>query len=244
MKVFLSLLGVLLMIAPSVSAEEKLSPSEIIARARATVGTEENLEELVTLKLVGELESADSSVPEATLLILARKPCSQRLEIRVGDLVETTILNGKKGCIVRSNLSADSSQMRLLRGEELERVRYTTQQFFNFYRPDFKNGEKVHHDGTLSHRGQRVHKLRYAYPDGSETIRYFSTVEDDLVAMVSENGVESINLGEQVVGGIKYPERIEYYEDGRKLHSVVLHEIQVNKPLPGGVFKIPSGSEN
>lgn len=226
---------------PSLSAAEKLSPSEIIDRARATVGTEDHLEELVTLKLIGELEPVDPSVPEATLLMLARKPCSQRMEIRIGDMVETTILNEKKGCIVRSNLNADSSQMRLLTEEELERVRYTTKQFFNFYRPDFKNGEEVQHAGTQSYRGERVHKLLYAYPDGSETIRYFSVFDDELVAMVSENGVESINVGEQMIGGIKYPERIDYYEDGRKLHSVVFREIHVNDPLPGGVFKIPSG---
>ncbi|MFP4261645.1 MAG: hypothetical protein ACLFS1_11265 [Opitutales bacterium] len=241
MKAILRFTGVLLMMAAPLRAEDAITPVAIIDRARATVGTEDRLEGLVTLELVGELAPADPSVPEATLLILARKPCSQRLEIRVGDMVETTILDGKKGCIVRSNLSAESSRMRLLTEKELERVRYTTKQFFNFYRPDFKNGEKVHYAGTQSHRGERVHKLRYAYPNGYETIRYFSTVEDHLVAMVTENGVESINVGEQMVDGIKYPERIEYYESGQKLHSVILREIKVNKPLPGGIFKIPSG---
>lgn len=240
-KLFQIVTLVLIAVVPLAAAD--LSPAEIINRARATVGTADKLDALVTLKLVCSIEPADPSVPAATLLILARKPYSQRLEIRIGDMVETTILNGEKGCLVRSNLAAEASQIRPLVEEELERARYTTRQFFNFYRPDFKNGEKVVYEGMVSHRDQRVHKLRYAYPDGLETIRYFSVNEDDLVSVVSENKVESVNIGRQVVDGIKYPERIDYYEDGRKLHSVVLQEIEVNKPLPAGIFEIPTGGE-
>lgn len=217
--------------------------ADVIDRARATVGSEASLDALVTLRLVGSLEPADPSVPAATLLILARKPCSQRLEIRVDDMVETTILDGKEGCIVRSNLIEDASQMRPLTEEELSRVRYTTKQFFSFYRPDFKNGEKVAFETTTTHRGERVHKLRYVHPEGMETVRYFSTDEDVLVATVSDGGVESVQRGQQIVSGIKYPERIDYYESGKKLHSVVVRGVDVNQPLPAGIFEIPSGGE-
>ncbi len=51
------------------------------------------------------------------------------MEIRVDDIVETTILNGDRGCIIRSNLNADASRMRDLVGMELERVLYSTPQF-------------------------------------------------------------------------------------------------------------------
>ena len=242
MKKFLQILAVFVIgVAPVVATN--YAPEDIIERARSTVGTAEKLDALVTLKLRATLEPAGTSVPAATLLIFARKPCSQRLEIRVGDMVETTILNGRKGCLVRSNLEVGASQMRVLADAELARVRYTTRQFFNFYRPDFKNGEKVAYEGTHSYRGHRVHKLRYAYSDGLETIRYFSVNEDELLAVVSENDIESINIGQQVIDGITYPERIDYYENDEKLHSVILHQVQINKPLPAGIFEIPSESE-
>lgn len=236
-------LAVCCLLVASLQAQSGNLPTDIINRARATVGTEESLESLVTLRLVGQLEPADPSVPEATLLIVARKPCSQRLEIRVNDMVETTIVDGKKGCIVRTNLAAEASKLRPLTDEELARVRHTTRQFFNFYRPDFKNGEKVHYEGVTSHRGEQVHKLRYVYPDGLETLRYFSVTEDRLIALVSSNGVESVYVGERTVSGIKYPERIEYYEGERKLHAIAFHEIEVNRPLAAGIFDIPSASE-
>jgi len=236
----ITLLSTLLTVAASPHARE-ITAGEVIDRARATVGADKALDGMVTLQLVGSLDPADPEIPSATLLIVARKPASQRLEIKVDDIVETTILNGKKGCIIRSNLSADASRMRDLVGPEMERVLYSTRQFFNFYRPDFKNGEKVRLEGIENHRGQRAYKLAYQYPGGLETVRYFSVEDDTLVATVTENGVESIGVGSQTVGGIRFPERIEYYEGERKLHTIVLAEVKVNKPLRSGIFDIPEG---
>jgi hypothetical protein len=226
--------------AAALSAQE-VSETEIINRARATVGLESALDGLVTLQLIGQLEPADSEMPPATLLIIARKPLSQRLEIKIDDIVETTILDCGKGCIIRSNLNANASQMRDLIGPELDRVTFSTRQFFNFYRPDFKNGEKVSLQGTETHRGERCYKLLYEYPDGLKTIRYFSMLNDTLVSTVTENGVESVGIDLQSINGIKFPQKIEYYEGDRKLHTIILNEIKVNKPLPAGIFEIPQG---
>jgi len=161
------------------------------------------------------------------------------MEIKVDDIVETTLLHGDKGCIIRSNLNAEASQMRDLIGPELKRVTYSTRQLFNFYRPDFKNGEKVSLQGIESHRGQRCYKLLYEYPDGLSTLRYFSIVDDTLVSTITENGVESLGVGSQTIDGIRFPERIEYYEGERKLHTIVVREVKVNQPLASGIFDIP-----
>lgn len=232
----------LLLLCPLV-AQQAPSAAEIINRARATLGTEKALNAVVTLKMVGSLEPADPEVPAATVLIMARKPCSQRLEIRVDDMVETTILNGRTACIIRSNLKEDTSRMRELTGGELERVRHSTRQFFKFYRPDFRNGERASHEGIVSHRDKRCHKIKYKYSDGLETIRFFSVEDDTMVATITENGVESVNHGRQIVKGIKYPESIDYYEDGRMLHTIQFSEVHVNKPLTAGIFKIPKAPE-
>jgi len=219
------------------------SPSvvDIIDRARATVGEESALDGLVTLQMTGGIVPSDPKMPEASLLIIARKPSSQRLELRVDDLVETTILDGGKACIIRSNLNSDASRMRPLTEEELERVRYSTRHFFSFYRPDFKNGEKVSYDGIEQRRGVRCHKLVYSYPDGRSTTRFFAVNDDRLVSMVSQGGVESVEVGSQVIGGIRFPEKVEYYERGEKLHTVVLTNVFVNRPLPEGIFEVPQG---
>jgi len=235
------ILPVLLSLSALTAAAKAPSVSEIINRARATVGEEKALDSLVTLQMTGGIVPADPKMPEAALLIIARKPSSQRLEVKVDDLVETTILNGKRACIIRSNLESDASQMRLLEEKEFKRVKYSTRQYFGFYRPDFKNGEQVRYDGIEQRRGLRCHKLVYDYPDGTTTVRYFAVNDDHLVSTVSDSGVESVELGSQLIGGIRFPERVEYYEDGDKLHTIVLSNVFVNKPLPSGIFEIPEG---
>ena len=238
------ILPILVCLSTLAAAAKSPSVNEIIDRARATVGEEKKLNDLVTLQMTGGILPANPKMPEANLLIIARKPGSQRLEVKVDDLVETTILNGNRACIIRSNLESDTSQMRLLEEKELNRVKYSTRQYFGFYRPDVKNGEQVRYEGIEQRRGLRSHKLVYQYPNGTTTVRYFAVNDDHLVSTISHSGVESVEQGTQLVGGIRFPERVEYYEEGEKLHTIVLSNVFVNKPLPSGIFKIPEGRKS
>lgn len=215
---------------------------KIIDRARATIGTEEALQGLITLQLKGKVIPADPKMPEASLIIIARKPSSQRLEVRVGDLVESTIVRGIYGAIIRSNENPDSQQvphMRPLSEKELKRVKYNTRQFFAFFEPDFKNGETVEHAGIEQHRGVRCHKLIYTHPEGMQMTRFFSVNDDTLVGSITDTGVESVEIEHTVIDGIRFPTKVEYYENQKMLHSIEIAEIKANKPLPVGIFEIP-----
>ena len=229
--------------APLFAASPKVN--SIVKRARATVGTEAALGGLVTLRMSGWIEPAESKVPGATILIISRKPCSQRLEVKVDDLVETTILDGEAGCIIRSNLSDTDqrSQMRTMTEKELQRVVFNTRQLFSFFGADFKSGERIKYKGIEQRRGVRCHKLLYSYPDGLSTTRYFAVNDDTLVSTVTDQGVESVEVGERIVDGIKFPRRVEYYQDNKMLHTMVISEVKVNKPLKRGIFTIPTGQK-
>jgi hypothetical protein len=218
----------------------------IVERARATVGTEAALDALVTLQMSGWIEPAESKMPSATILIISRKPCSQRLEVKVDDMVETTILDGDSGCIIRSNLNDQEkrSQIRTMTDEELKRVAFSTRQFFSFYGADFKSGERIQYQGIEQRRGVRCHKLLYSYPDGISTTRYFAVNDDTLVSTITDKGVESVEVGERIIDGIKFPKRVEYYEGNKMLHTVVISQVEVNKPLKASIFTIPTGQKN
>ncbi|MGJ8640847.1 MAG: hypothetical protein ACSHYA_15765 [Opitutaceae bacterium] len=216
---------------------------EIINRARATIGPDDVLDGLVTLQISGSLEPNNAKVPPAAIVIIARKPSSQRMEIRIDDIVETHILNGDHACVIRSSLDQGASQMRRLTPPEMVRVKFSTRQFFSFYRPDLKNGELVTYEGIEQRRGIRCHKLSYLYSDGRATIRFFSVNDGKLVSTLTENQLESVAIGVQRIGGIRFPEAIEYYEGGAKLHTVHLTSIKTNKPLQEGIFDIPEGND-
>ncbi len=217
--------------------------TEIINRARATVGTEDALEGIVTLTVIGKVDPADPKLPETTILLVARKPDSQRLEVRMDDIVETTITHGEQGCVIRSNIKENQSQMRPLSAEEFERIRLSTRQLFGYYRPDFKNGERVTYAGIEQRRGIRCHKLVYQYPESEDqTVRFFSVNDDTLVSTVKrKNGksVEIVDVGKQLIGGIRFPERQEYFEEGNKLHTFIFQMVEVNRALKAGLFDVP-----
>ena len=233
-------ISILLVALTTLSASP--STDKIIAAARATVGTEEALDGLVTLQYKGKVIPANPKMPEASLVIIARKPTSQRLEVRVGDLVESTIVRGIFGAVIRSNENPASTQVpdaRPLGEKELERVKYNTRQSFSFFQPDYKSGETVEHAGIEQHRGVRCHKLIYTHPKGMQMTRYFSVSDDTLVASVTDTGTESVELEHQVINGIKFPSKVEYYDSQKKLHTIEMSQIEANKPLPVGIFDIP-----
>ncbi|MGB0415355.1 MAG: hypothetical protein ACPGKS_00750 [Coraliomargarita sp.] len=216
--------------------------SEVVQRARATVATEERLKNLVTLKITGRIVPADPAAPEAIVHMVARKPRSQRLEVRVGEVVETTILSGNEACMIRSNLSDDKShRMRNLSDAERQRISVSTRQMFSYFRPHYRGGEQIVYEGIEQRRGVRSHKLVYQYPDqGPSTTRFFAVNDDTLVSVITDQGVESVEIGTQLVDGIKFPEKIEYYQGNQRLHTLVLQKVKVNKPLREDVFDIPA----
>jgi len=69
--------------------------------------------------------------------------------------------------------------------------------------------------------------------------RYFSVSDDTLVASVTDTGTESVELEHQVINGIKFPSKVEYYDSQKKLHTIEMSQIEANKPLPVGIFDIP-----
>jgi hypothetical protein len=216
------------------------SAEDVVTRARSLRGVESCLRNLVTLQISGRILPATLDIPEAKVLLTARRPLSQRLEVHIDDLVETTILNGKRSCMIRSNASVEGShQMRPLSAKEVERFRLSTLNFFNFYRPDSRGGETLTYGGIVLHRGERCHRLIYACPDGSETTRFFAVSDSRLVSERNCRGIETVEVGGQAVGGIQFPEKIESFQDGRLLHTFVLDKVLVNKPLRSGVFTVP-----
>lgn len=230
----------LMLTAVSLAASEPTIQA-IIESARATVGTEVALDGLVTLKVNGAIKPADPRLPGARILRIVRKPCSQRLEVHIDDIIETTLLEGQSGCIIRSNpCSPDGRpELRKMTPEEIRRVAFNTRQLFSMYREDSENGETVDYEGIEQRRGLQCHKLIYSYPNGVSTTRYFSVEGKQLVSTITDKGVEIVEIGSQKIKGIRFPERIEYYQEDKLLHTLVLKKIEVNKPLECGIFTIP-----
>lgn len=213
------------------------SVSGIIERGRATIGPEAALDNLVTLKLEGRVEPARPGQPEGILRIILRRPNSYRSTVRIEGLAEHTIVRGNEGCMIRSNPDLGESRMRALTGEEVNRIAVTTGNWFDPFSPG--PGGDVRYVGIEDRRGRRCHRLAYRYPGDIVVNRFFTVNDGSLVSTVNDLGVESVEIGRQMIGGIIFPEKVEYYENHEKLHTLIFTRIEVNRPLPSGVFAIP-----
>lgn len=235
----LLLLSWILLTASLIASEKTVEA--IIDDARAIVGSETDLNRLVTLKISGRIEPAELKQLNTRYTLIAREPCSQRLEVRTGNTVEITLLKGSSGYFILSDLhdAHKRPQFRKMTTEEICRMAFNTRQLFNFYREDVENGESIHYAGIEQRCDIDCHKLVYTNSDGISTTRYFSVDRKVLVSTITDKGVENIEVGEQIIDGIRFPQKIEYYQDGKLLHTMVLEVIEVNKPLRAGIFNMP-----
>lgn len=214
----------------------------VIERARENLGLDAKLRSVVTLKIKGRIEPADPKLMPAEVMLVARKPSSQRLEVLIDDILETTLLHGDKGVLIRSSPSDGLSSIRPLSASEFDSIRQSTHHLFCFYEPDLQNFEHVRHLGTTIWREIFCDVLVYNAPIGRKTVRYFSRKDARLVATIREQAGEKIEIVEEgnlTVDGVRFPKTQFYYKDGKLLHRFFVTEVEVNNALEAGVFDIP-----
>ncbi len=228
----------------AVSALSAQTPTagSIIQRARTMVGPEPALGDIVTLRIEGRVQPQDPKLMPAKVVLIARKPCSQRLEIYVDDIVETTILHGGEAVVIRAHEKEGLGQMRPLSPAERECLEESTRNLFNFYTPDNKYGENASYAGIAKHRGQICDVIVYKRPGKTKTLRYFSRKEAKLVATIKEVSGEQIEVvedGDLYVNGIRFPQAQLYFQDKQPLHRMEVDKVLVNSVLEEGIFDIP-----
>lgn len=214
----------------------------IIERARKTLGPEPALGNIVTLRIEGQVKPNDPKLMPAKIILTARKPCSQRLEIYVDDIVETTILHGGKAVLIRSHEKEDISQMRTLSDTERQCLEQSTRNMFNFYNPDIKHGELATYEGIARHRGEICDVITYTCPAKIKTLRYFSRKEAKLVATIREvsgEQVEIVEEGDLYVDGVRFPQAQLYFQGRKPLHRMEVNKVTVNEALEDGIFAFP-----
>ncbi len=228
--------------AASMLPAQTPTAGSIIQRARTMVGPEPALGDIVTLRIEGRVQPQDSKLMPAKVVLTARKPCSQRLEIYVDDIVETTILHGGEAVVIRAHEKEGLGQMRPLSQAERECLEHSTRNLFNFYTPDNKHGENASYAGIAKHRGQICDVIVYNRPGRTKTLRYFSRKEAKLVATIQEvsgEQVEVVEDGDLYVDGIRFPRAQLYFQDKQPLHRMEVDKVLVNSVLEEGIFDIP-----
>ena len=133
---------------------------------------EADLNKLSSLQLVGRLTPFGADEPSARLVVIAQKPCYHRFELRYEHVVETTLCDGQRACILRAKLPDGRPQMRWLDAAQVEAIHQSVHHLFHFYQANVQQGENVRYAGTTQRHQQNCHRIVYRYPDGKQTIRW------------------------------------------------------------------------
>ena len=221
---------------------------DIIAKARAFLGTESALNGLKSIHYVGTLVTTDPTDPSkqtrAAMEIFFQKPEQQRIVATSDKVIEVTALDGYDGWL-RVQDVADATKWRttLLGPDQIKRLRANTWENLSFFRGIEKIGGKVEDQGTKVIDGVTCRKIAFVHGPNIVFYRFFDTATGRLVFTETEAGGSIREKGEMVVGGIRFPRSIVTATKNSKGEMVTVtinfDKIVVNEEMPRTLFAVP-----
>lgn len=235
-----------LVILPNESTAGK---DEVIAKARAHLGGDSNLDAIVTIQYFGRFEvhpqeeeaSSEDEDREGTIQIILEKPMRQRQVVKQKDVVRITVVDNYDGwrSIKRLN-EPDKLELQILGTGELKRLRANTFENLSFFSGIEKLQGKIIDKGEVMKDGRSAHLLVFQYADDIYYERYFDVETGELIATVTDQGIEMREKGKVVIAGVKFPDRVESLVEGNQFNTVFFEEIIVNEAIDDSLFEMPS----
>lgn len=253
MKTTLRLFAAFALVLFSSLAVRAASPEieRVIARARATVGSESVLKGLQSLHYTGTLtttatdEKGGKRAVNVGIEIIFQRPYRQRIVATSENKIEITALDDYEGW-QREQAPSDPTRWRmtLLSGEQIKRLRANTWENLSFFAGIEQRRGSVKDLGKASIDGKPCRKLAFDHGDGIVFTRYFDDATGRLVFTETENGITIRELDELVVDGIRFPRKIistsKLPDGGEREVSIVFDKIIVNEPLADSLFAVPT----
>jgi hypothetical protein len=223
---------------------------EIIAKARAYLGSEAALAQVTSLRYAGLLV-LDDSTPEAgaqgpvKVEIIFTKPSRQRSVITAEKRVETTVLDGYEGW-QKVQDPADNSkwQLSLLQADQIRSLRANVAENLSFFRNVGDPKCTVEDQGAAMVDGTACRKIAFIYAPQIVFYRYFDTASGRLVMTETQQGESIREQGEIVAGGVRFPRTLvttlKRPDGGAQRITINFEQVAVNETFPDSLFAMPS----
>lgn len=241
-----------LLVAPAHHSFADDRAEEWIAKARAAVGTEKALSAITSVRFIGTVETVQkvpsktdpAKMEEVTIRlaidISCQKPYRQRIVLRTGKSIETTVLDGYDGWFRRAESGKeDQSQIVLLESPQIRRLRANTWEELSFYRGIEARGGRVEYRGEAEVDGKSCVVLAFIHSDSISFTRYFDKATGMRLKSVTESGGEIREEGEILVDGIHYPKVLINKSPDGQTATITFDSVKVNEPLPASEFAMP-----
>ena len=253
-RLFLLLASLAVCAASPLQAE---TAAQVIAKARAYLGSEGALNAVSTIHFTGILETTalvpakedkTKQVEEKLKLpadIVFQKDYQQRITITGPKVIETTALDGYDAWQKRTNpLNPAQWQVTLLDAGQVKKLRANTWENLSFFAGLEKKGGTVQPGGDATADGVACVKLSFIHADNIVFVRFFDKATGRLIMTRTENGAEIREEGEMIVNGVRFPKKVINKSPDGTVTSIAFDRVELNQRLAAGEFAVPTLKPN
>ena len=226
---------------------------ELIAKARAYLGSENALNGVTTIHFTGVLEvmGSEPAVDEKTpakekletfpMEIIFQKPYQQQMIVNRPDSIDTMVLDDYDGWsrqAVRQN--PKKWKITLLDAEQIKQLRANTWENLSFFAGIENRGGTVQSGEDVTVDGVDCVKLSFVHSARITFHRYFDKATGRLVKTETANGSEIREEGEIAVDGIRFPKKIVNKSATGQVTTIIFDKVVLNERIPASEFAVPS----
>lgn len=225
----------------------------IIAKARAYLGKDAALDAVKSVYYKGAVLGVDPKDPtkqtRSEIEIIAQKPDRQRVVAQSDKAIETTVLDGYEGWQRTQEIANPKNRrMVVFKPEAVKRLRAQAWENLSFFRGIESMGGRVEEQGTKTIDGIECIKVAFIYAPAIIYYRYFDPATGRLVQTETEDGGSTREEGENIVNGVRFPQRMKMTIKGAggqpQTVTVVLETITLNETFPAELFRMPGPGAN
>ena len=235
------------------AAARAQTADEVIAKARAYLGSEATLRAIHSVHFVGTIETVQSaagaskSVKEA-IEIVFQKPYRQRIIRTSSTAVKIIGLDDYDGWQRIQDLKdVNNWQLTLLQPEVVKNLRANTWENLNFFKGIEQRGGSVQVVGPATVNGIATIKVAFTHDPKIIFYRYFDTANGKLVLTQTNLGDRIMEEGEIMVDGLRFPQKVTSIgratdADGKVVDVPVVitfDKITLNEGFADGFFGVP-----
>jgi outer membrane lipoprotein-sorting protein len=239
--------AILLALFCAVLARADDTVADVIAKARAYLGSEAALSSIQSVHYFGTYEASDPKTAgvHGQIDVIFQSPYRMRQVITLDGRVETTGLDGYSAWVFEQERK-DGGRYRLtpLGTLPVLRARANVWENLAFYRGLEAAGGHIEDGGTVTLDGRPARKLTFVHDERIKFVRWFDPATGQLRQTETDEGTTIREEGLLTVAGLRFPQKLITSSKGQdgiaSTATISFDKMTVNEPLADSFFAPPS----
>ena len=237
-----SLISFVLITLASLSLLQGEDVDTILAKARSHLAKDAVLDKVKSLEYEGVIFDGEGK-RVGDLHLRFKKPSFQRLDVTQEDITEVTAVNQYEGYVQKFDVDGNSQDLRVLGSSEVKQLQLNAHENLSFFvGPKKRRNGIIELVETVELGGKQAHRIRFSYDrEAFYYDRYFEVASGKLLSTWSGTyGLELREKGTLLEAGIKFPQEVATYKDGKLIRRVVFNKVVVNGEMDNSIFDFPA----